>query len=400
MPRLFSTRIGSDGTDFKGHKINLKTASKSELESFLLSHSFPKYRAQQILSFPRSTDPEAMHTLPKDLRELLKGGEKENESTDILSLQSPGGELTSKDGTIKRAYVLSDSSIIESVLMPYKTPSGLRNTACISSQAGCAQACTFCATGQMGFTRQLSVNEIVTQVEKYDTSIKNLGGKGVNNIVFMGMGEPLANYKNVVKSIKVINERLNIGMRKITVSTVGLGPNIRRLAVDLPQVNLAVSLHESEEVKRSKLIPANEKYGGLEGLMEAVRFHVESTGRRVTFEWALISGVNDNVETARGLGDLLKKSGIKRHMCHINVIPLNPTEGFDGKKSDPERVKKFRDVLEAEFGVRCTVRVRRGIDVEAGCGQLHSVIEKRRGGGAKRKRRLLRLALGWRRSKR
>ncbi|GMH99847.1 hypothetical protein TrVE_jg2128 [Triparma verrucosa] len=402
MATTTSSRLLTDGTDLnvsqdgpsdgpqRPNKFNYRTATKDELEQFLAKHDFPKYRASQIMAFPLSTDPTAMHTLPKGLRDLLSeaalpspsiSSSSPNPSSPILSLSSPGGSLHSRDGTIKRSYVLRDSSLIESVLMPYSTSSGtLRHTACISSQAGCAQACTFCATGQMGFTRQLTVDEIVSQVDIYDSEVKNLGGKGVNNIVFMGMGEPLANYKNVVKAVHVINERLNIGMRKITVSTVGLGPNIRRLALDLPQVNLAVSLHESDGEKRSKLIPANERYGGLEGLMDSVRFHVEETGRRVTFEWALIRGVNDDKETARGLGELLKRSGIKRHMCHVNVIPLNPTEGFDGKKSDPERVGKFRDVLEKEFGVRCTVRVRRGIDVEAGCGQLHTVIEKRRKG--------------------
>lgn len=190
------------------------------------------------------------------------------------------------------------------------------------------------------------------------------------------MGEPLANYRNVMEAIRRMNGELGIGARKITVSTVGIVPNIRKLAEEDIQVRLAVSLHCSSEKERSELLPANQRYGGLDTLMTAVKDYIDTTNRRVTFEWALIENENDTAEVARELGNLLKRFAIRSDMCHINLIPLNPTGGFEGSPSGRGNVHKFVNVLEREFGIGATPRVRRGIDIDAGCGQLKASVKK------------------------
>lgn len=187
-------------------------------------------------------------------------------------------------------------------------------------------------------------------------------------------GEPLANYRQVKAAIERIQSDLGIGARKITVSTVGIVPNIRKLMVDLPQVRLAVSLHCASDEERSALLPANERYGGLDELMTCLQEYITTTGRRITLEWALIEGQNDTPETARQLGKLIAKYGLRRDMVHINVIPLNPTGGFEGSPSQRGRVNAFCQILEQDFGVACTPRVRRGIDIDAGCGQLKAKV--------------------------
>ena len=191
------------------------------------------------------------------------------------------------------------------------------------------------------------------------------------------MGEPLANYRNVLKAIDRIKNDLGIGARKITISTVGLVPNIRKLMTDMPQVRLAVSLHCATEEERSRLLPANRRYGGLDSLMPTLREYIEETHRRITLEWALIEGQNDTPETARALGGLIRRYGLRRDMVHVNVIPLNPTGGFAGSPSGRRRVQEFVRILDDEFGIACTPRVRRGIDIDAGCGQLKASIQKK-----------------------
>jgi len=291
-------------------------------------------------------------------------------------------EAKSKDGTIKRAYKCWDGQIIESVLMPYEDG---RYTACISSQAGCAQGCVFCATGQMGFSRQLTVDEIFEQVSRFSAELlsddESEGGnhgreKRLSNVVFMGMGEPLANYRNVKEAVGRINSDLGIGARKVTISTVGIVPNIRKLVSDpeMPKVRLAVSLHCASDDERSALLPANRRYGGLKELMSTLHEYIETTRRRITLEWALIEGENDTPENARKLGQLVNEYGLRKDMVHVNVIPLNPTGGYVGSPSNRERVNAFIRTLEEEYGVACTPRVRRGIDIDAGCGQLKSKV--------------------------
>jgi 23S rRNA (adenine2503-C2)-methyltransferase len=224
--------------------------------------------------------------------------------------------------------------------------------------------CVFCATGQMGFTRNLSVGEIVAQVLHFAESL-SLSGERVTNVVFMGMGEPLHNYENTINAVDRLTDAsgYNLGARKITISTVGLVPAIRRYAEEKRQTPLAVSLHAATDAERQKLIPVARRWP-LETLMDACRYYIQLSGRRLTFEWALIAGENDTSEQAKLLGQLL--TGMN---CHVNLIPLNPTAGYSGRPSDRTRVSTFQDEL-AKFGVSSTVRVRRGIDIQAGCGQL------------------------------
>lgn len=380
-----TSSIKNDGQTNNNMKmIRLHTIPKEELETIVVSWGHPKYRAGQILKWVKEQgvdDIDAMNNIPKKLRAQLK----EHAAIQSLELDT---ELVSKDGTKKRVYRLHDGQLIESVLMPYQDG---RYTACISSQAGCAQGCVFCATGQMGFSRQLTADEILEQVsifaselnkeENNDGSKKSkTNGRRSMRIVFMGMGEPLANYRNVVEAVHRIQDEIGIGARKITISTVGLVPNIRKLMKDLPQVRLAVSLHCATDEERTALLPANRRNGGLKELMTCLEEYIETTGRRITLEWALIQNENDTPETAHSLGTLIKKYNLRRDMIHINVIPLNPTGGYGGGPSARERVNAFCKILESDYGVACTPRVRRGIDINAGCGQLKAEVEKRERG--------------------
>ena len=269
--------------------------------------------------------------------------------------------------------------------MPYEDG---RNTACISSQAGCAMGCVFCATGQMGFARQLTPDEIFEQVARFAAELSK-EDKRLSNIVMMGMGEPLANYRNVMEAIKRMNSELGIGARKITVSTVGVVPNIRKLIEEDIQVRLAVSLHCSSDEERTQLLPANKRYGGLDELMMVIKEYIDTTNRRVTLEWALIENENDTPEVARQLGHLLKRFGIRRDMTHVNLIPLNPTGGFEGGPSGRKNVNEFVNVLEKEFGITATPRMRRGIDIDAGCGQLKAAVKKKEDKEATERRQLV-----------
>lgn len=228
----------------------------------------------------------------------------------------------------------------------------------------------------MGFARQLSSDEIFEQVARFDSELKGRGER-LSNVVFMGMGEPLANYRNVVAAIRRMNIELGIGARRITVSTVGVVPSIRKLAEEDLQVGLAVSLHCASEEERDALLPANKRYGGIDELLSAVREYTDRTKRRVTFEWALIEGQNDDPTVARRLGRLLKRHGLRRDLCHVNVIPLNPTGGYGGSPSGRRAVEGFVKVLDSEFGISATPRMRRGIDIDAGCGQLKATVKKR-----------------------
>jgi 23S rRNA (adenine2503-C2)-methyltransferase len=279
-------------------------------------------------------------------------------------------EQLSTDGeTVKRLFRLPDGQLIESVLMEYDDG---RRTACISTQAGCAMGCVFCATGQMGFARHLTDGEIVEQAIHFARLLESEGDR-LSNVVLMGMGEPLHNYDNTLDAIRKLSdpEHVGIGQRHITLSTVGLVPAIRRFADEGLQVGLAISLHAATDEERSKLLPVNRRYP-IQEVIDAAKYYVAKTGRRITFEWALIRGENDTVEQARRLGLLL--SGM---LCHVNLIPLNPTGGFDGAPSDPERVAAFQAELK-RHGVSSTVRVRRGIDIQAGCGQLKADVVRRR----------------------
>ncbi len=239
-----------------------------------------------------------------------------------------------------------------------------RKTLCISTQVGCAMGCVFCATGQMGFSRNLTAGEIIEQVIYYSRVLKAEGEK-LTNIVIMGMGEPFHNYDNTMKAIDILNHPagFNFGERRFTISTVGLVPKIRQFASERRQINLAISLHAADDDLRTKIIPINRKYP-LPELIKSCREYFNLTHRRLTFEWALIQNVNDSPEQANRLAELIH--GLP---CHVNLILLNPTRKYGGKASTQPRAQTFATIL-ARKNIPCTIRLRRGIDIQAGCGQL------------------------------
>lgn len=277
-------------------------------------------------------------------------------------------EIHSSDGlTRKYLLKLADGQVVETVLMGYQG----RFTACLSSQAGCAMGCVFCATGQMGFVRHLSVGEIVAQVRHVRRALAaSHPHRRLRNIVLMGMGEPLHNYDSVMKAMDIVSDQRGacVGPSHISISTVGLVPSILRMAEEKRPYHLAVSLHGSTEAERSALVPTSKKWN-LETLISACRSYCQITGRRIFFEWTLIAGKNDSPDTARRLVALLEGIG-----SHVNIIPLNPTNGFDGAAS--ESGLEFQRIIR-EGGIPCTFRQRRGIDVAAGCGMLKAEKQKK-----------------------
>jgi 23S rRNA (adenine2503-C2)-methyltransferase len=333
--------------------------SFEELKGILDKWDEPTFRATQIWDGLYSQlwkSPEEFTNIPKALHITL-----DNEFS--FSHLTQLNKIVSSDGyTTKTLLGLPDGSAIEAVLMEYDQ----RLTLCISTQVGCAVGCKFCATGQMGFRKNLSGGEIIEQVLFYARFLRERGEK-VTNIVYMGMGEPFLNYDSTLASIKRLNHStgFNLGARRFTISTVGIIPKIQKFTQEKSQINLAISLHAADNQLRSTLLPINAKYP-IEKLIETCHDYVKHTGRRVTFEWALIHNKNDSPEQAEKLSKLLR--GLN---SHVNVIPLNPTIGFDGKKALPHQVEEFKRVLDNN-NIPCTVRVRRGIDIQAGCGQLAS----------------------------
>ncbi len=312
-----SLQISSTSDPYHSQAENFYAASNEYVVDLLKSWGYPPFRFKQIQNWLFHKGVQnfgEMLDLPIELREKLI------KSFSIGNLKTVSEQI-SKDGTVKRAYALHDNQIIESVLMPYEDG---RRTACISSQAGCAMGCIFCATGQMGFSRQLTSTEIFEQAQKYSAELR-LKNERLSNVVFMGMGEPLGNYENVMKAVKRLNDELGIGARHITISTVGIAPRIRKLANETLQVSLAISLHQATDEKRTSLMPVNKRYP-ISDLLDACKYYIEKTNRRISFEWALIRDQTDTPESAHELGQLLQ--GL---LCHVNVIPLNPTKGFDGK---------------------------------------------------------------------
>ncbi len=347
----------------------------ADWEDLLRSWGEKPYRARQIWHGVYRNlwnAPQAFTNLPGSLRERLA------EEMRFRALE-PVSQLRSGDGqTIKTLFRLHDGQFIEAVLMKYGDPAAnapaqsgrrkLRRTLCISTQAGCAMGCTFCATGQMGFRRHLSSGEIVAQVLHYARQLA-AAGERVTNVVVMGMGEPFHNYDNTLAAIARLNhpQGFNFGARRFTISTVGLVPQIRRFADEQHQVGLAISLHAADNDLRASMLPIARKYP-LDALMEAVRYYLERTRRRVTFEWALIEGLNDTAEAAGSLAALIERY-LPRHLTHVNAIPLNPTENFRGRASSRNQARIFQEILQGR-GISCTIRLRRGIDIQAGCGQL------------------------------
>ena len=339
------------------NKNDLYNLSLAELEAQMVDLGQPSYRARQVWDwlYRQYVDSfEGMLNLPRDLRRELA-------ILHTLDVLQPETSQESVDGqTEKVLFKLHDGQLVETVLMKYER----RRTLCISTQAGCAMGCVFCATGQMGFFRHLQAGEIVAQVLYFARQL-SAEDKYVTNIVLMGMGEPLHNYDNTLAAIKTLTDKagFNLGARKITFSTVGLVPAIRRFADEERQYGLAVSLHAATDEERARLIPVANRWP-IGELMAACDYYIEKTGRQLTFEWALIQYENDTREQAQALGRLLRGK-----LCHVNLIPLNPTKGYSGGPSARERVTAFQNEL-AKYGVSSSVRVRRGIDIQAGCGQL------------------------------
>ena len=334
------------------------------LKETLAGWGEPGYRVAQIwkgLYQHLWSEPEQFTTLSLGLREKLS-------QEYSFSHLNPEKFLRAGDGlTEKTLFRLPDGGAIESVLMHYpfrNRPD--RHTICISTQVGCAMGCTFCATGQMGFQRHLSKGEIIEQVVYYARQLAEQE-QSLTNVVVMGMGEPFHNYEATLGAIRSLNhpEGMKMGARHFTISTVGLVPEIRRFAKEDLQINLAISLHAADDALRSSMLPINDKYP-IRELLNACREYVEATNRRITFEWALVRSVNDTPEQAQKLAHLLRGM-----LAHVNVIPLNPTKKFPGEATSEKRAKAFQAILEKD-GVPCNIRLRRGIDIQAGCGQLAS----------------------------
>jgi 23S rRNA (adenine2503-C2)-methyltransferase len=318
-------------------------------------HSEPRYRLDQLWDglYTQLADPVDITNLPKSLRSRL-----DHELPNALAAVT---ESTSDNGdTVKFLWELEGASRVETVLMLYRD----RATVCVSSQAGCAMACGFCATGQAGFTRHLTVGEIVEQVVRASQRARQLERR-VSNIVFMGMGEPMANLDAVWTATERFHDDLGLSARHITISTVGIVPGIRSLAQRPLPVNLAVSLHAANDTLRDELVPINRRYP-IADLMDACEDYLDVKRRRVSFEWAMIDGVNDRDSDARELAALCRR--LSPH-AHVNLIPLNPTPGYPTTGTPLRRVEAFRDLLES-LGANATVRRNRGTDIDAACGQL------------------------------
>ena len=327
--------------------------SRAELGALLADQ--PHYRIDQVWKglHDHGSEPEDWSNLPKALRATL--------ADSLPSALELAAESVSDDGqTVKWLWSLADGHQVETVLMRYPD----RATVCVSSQAGCAMACTFCATGQAGFDRHLTTGEILEQVIRARRRA-TADGQRLSNVVFMGMGEPFANYDRTWDAVTRIHGDLGLSARHLTLSTVGVVPGIRRLAAaDLP-VNLAVSLHLANDRERDALVPINRRYP-LAVLAEACRHYLDATRRRLSFEWALIDGVNDTERHAQELAAYARPL-----RAHVNLIPLNPTPGYAVRGTPPEQVRGFADLL-GELGVNATVRRTRGTDIDAACGQLRA----------------------------
>lgn len=327
----------------------------------------PSYRADQLRRWLYTTpvrQAAAMTNLPPAMRQSLEG-----QLWPFVVDQELSG-----DGGLTRKWLfrLPDGPAIEAVLMGYPQ----RTTLCISSQAGCALGCTFCATGQYGFDRHLEAGEIVAQVAYANAFLREEGMEGcprrVTNVVYMGMGEPLANYERVRESLRRLIEVMGMGARSITVSTVGVVPGIDRLADEPWQVGLAVSLHAADDELRSSLVPLNRRYPIDELVAAAIGFR-DKTGRRVSIEWTLMDGVNDSVDQARKLARIAT-----RMRAHVNVIAMNPTPLSQDRPSDELAIEQFVAELQSE-GVSTTRRHMRGLDIDAACGQLRARSEPGKG---------------------
>ncbi|MFH0953516.1 MAG: 23S rRNA (adenine(2503)-C(2))-methyltransferase RlmN [Verrucomicrobiota bacterium] len=346
---------------------SLYDLSLSELEHLMKAWGEPAYRAQQIykqLYVNLAESPSAMTNLPQALRERL-ARETRMPDLDLVRVQTGDRGMTRK-----ALFRVSDKAPVEAVLMIYPD----RATVCVSTQSGCAVDCSFCATGKMGFKQNLTAGQMIEQVLWAARELKAAGpgSPKLSNIVYMGMGEPFNNYDRWWASVERLHDPkgFNMGARGFTVSTVGIVPGIRRLALEKLPVNLAISLHAPDDDLRSKLVPINKRYP-ISAVIDAVRDYTERTHRRVSFEYVLLEGVNDSPDQALRLARLLRGEHEEKRplLCHVNLIPWNPVPGMPLTPSARRRVLDFEKVLQNHH-VPCTIRVQRGVDIAAACGQL------------------------------
>ncbi|MDF2800111.1 MAG: rRNA ((2503)-C(2))-methyltransferase RlmN [Anaerocolumna sp.] len=335
-------------------KTDLKSLDFKELEEFLISMGEKKYRAKQLyewLHVKLASGFDEMSNLPKSLKEQLEKVSFITNLSVLNKLESKGGE------TSKFLFGLSDNRVLESVLMKYHHG----NSVCISSQVGCKMGCKFCASTIGGFERNLSPAEMLDQIYQ----IQRISGERVSNVVVMGTGEPLDNYDNLLKFIKILTDEngLNISQRNITVSTCGLTKKMRELADEKLQITLALSLHAPNDEVRKELMPVASTFD-YETVIDACKYYYEITGRRITFEYSLVEGVNDHENHAR---EIAKK--IKGMNCHVNLIPVNPIKERDYRQSEAKNIQNFKNILE-KYGINVTIRREMGTDINAACGQL------------------------------
>lgn len=340
----------------KMDKLTINNLTHEELTKEIRDLGMPEFRGDQIFQWLHRhlvEDFSGMSNLPQEIRDFLA------RNFQISTLKVINKQVSS-DGTKKYLFQLNDGQTIETVLIPEAN----RNTICISSQVGCAMGCTFCATGGQGLARNLTSAEIIGQIEFL---VRH--NHDVTNIVFMGMGEPLVNYEQVIKSIEILNHPsgLNIGARRFTISTCGIVPKIRQLAIEQEQVGLAVSLHAANDRKRTEIMPITKKYP-LATLLDACHDYVNKTNRRITFEYALIAGFNDSQLDLQQLVKLL--DGLT---CHVNIIPINPVHQ-EYQRPRQAKIKEFTTYL-TNHGVSASIRKERGSDIQAACGQLRQAKE-------------------------
>lgn len=333
--------------------MDIRSLTYEELEEYMVQQGFPKFRAGQIYQWLHQKlvrAPEEMSNLPKPLREQLK--------EDWIGVEEEARFTSQMDGTNKFLFRLMDDNLIESVWMPYQHG----NSVCISSQAGCRMGCRFCASTIDGLARNLTASEMLDQVYAMQYRM----GERVSNIVVMGSGEPLDNYENLIRFLHLISHEkgLHISQRNITVSTCGLVPEIQRLAEEGLQITLALSLHAATDADRQVLMPIAKKYS-LDEVLGACQYYFERTGRRVTYEYSLVQGVNDTREQAEQLSLLLKK----HRPCHVNLIPVNPVKERNFQRGTDKSIQNFKYILENNQ-INVTIRRGMGSDIDAACGQL------------------------------
>lgn len=336
------------------NKTDIKSLNRKELQEFLVTMGEKPFRSKQIYAWMHqrlAASFEEMTDISKKLKETL------TKNCELTTLTKVEMQESAIDGTRKYLFALADGNMIESVLMRYKHG----NSVCISSQAGCRMGCRFCASTLDGLVRSLTPGEMLDQIYRIQADT----GERVSNVVVMGTGEPLDNYDNLLKFITMLSDEdgLHISQRNITVSTCGIVPNMRKLADEKLQITLALSLHASNQEKRKALMPVANKYE-IHEVIEACRYYFTQTGRRITFEYSLVGGVNDTTEDARELAQLVK--GLN---CHINLIPVNPIKERDYVQPNSESILNFKNKLE-KYGINVTIRREMGRDIDGACGQL------------------------------